>query len=79
MASPDDLDLIRLFGLSAEEAGGLGLAPSTQAPRAALGDRRGSRSQASLGRRCRRRPGWLYGGIEAQAAGFLSAEAEKAD
>ena len=35
MASHDDLDLIRLFGLSAEEAGGLGLAPSTQAPRAA--------------------------------------------
>ena len=30
MASPDDLDLIRLFGLSAEEAGGLGLAPSAQ-------------------------------------------------
>src|SRR5436190_1186449 len=30
MASHDDLDLIRLFGLSAEEAGGLGLAPSAQ-------------------------------------------------
>ena len=30
MASHDDLDLIRLFGLSAEEASGLGLAPSTQ-------------------------------------------------
>src|SRR5205809_8077201 len=35
MASHDDLDLIRLFGLSAEEAGGLGLAPSAQPPRAA--------------------------------------------
>ncbi|HKO23169.1 MAG TPA: hypothetical protein VJY65_00345 [Chloroflexota bacterium] len=49
-------------------------------PRAALGDRRWApHSQASLGRRRRRCPGWLYGGIEAQAAGFLSAEAKEAD
>src|ERR671933_101186 len=35
MASHDDLDLIRLFGLSAEEASGLGLDPSVQPPRPA--------------------------------------------
>src|SRR5919202_3499159 len=35
MASHEDLDLIRLFGLSAEEASGLGLDPSVQLPRPA--------------------------------------------
>src|SRR5579871_6426228 len=32
MANHEDLDLIRLFGLSAEEAGGLGLTGSGQVP-----------------------------------------------
>ena len=40
MASHDDLDLIRLFGLSAEEASGLGLDPSVQPPRPAPSERR---------------------------------------
>src|SRR5919202_1219150 len=40
MASHDDFDLIRLFGLSAEEANGLGLDPSGQPPRPAPAERR---------------------------------------
>src|SRR5919199_1532337 len=40
MASHEDLDLIRLFGLSAEEASGLGLDPSVQPPRPAPSERR---------------------------------------
>ncbi|HKC76607.1 MAG TPA: Hpt domain-containing protein, partial [Chloroflexota bacterium] len=54
MASHDDLDLIRLFGLSAEEASGLGLAPSAQPPGPEPAERRSAARPAPV---APRRPG----------------------
>src|SRR5437763_9862557 len=57
MASHDDLDLIRLFGLSAEEASGLGLDPSVQPPRPAPAAPAERRLAARPARVAQRRPG----------------------